>query len=110
MKTFKALVRALVVLKAEYPGVENISILRPLEQAISAAALTHAHAQTLKTVAPTSPNWAVNVCEDFAIRHEGKIPAIKAYRARTGLGLLEAKQAIEKYIANNDIPVKVSAW
>ncbi len=49
--------------------------------------------------------WDITANEDEILRRHGKIAAIKAYRERKNVGLIEAKLHIEKYMAAFKIAV-----
>lgn len=59
-----------------------------------------------------NPDLAVDYTEQDMIRSgvHGKIPAIKHYRERTGAGLAEAKQAIEKWGRDNRYYNESNQW
>lgn len=104
MKTLKALIRALVVAKAEYGDQDNLDLFNEIETTICTAALTFARNQTPKTIAPQLNKWGL-MADEVVLAHAGrKIDAIKAYRARTGLELKEAKNAVEAYLNDNGLP------
>jgi len=52
------------------------------------------------------PNGALNATEVESGISQGKIHAIKMFRERTGVGLKEAKEAVEKYFDDNHLKFK----
>lgn len=80
---------ALFLALSEYPGFHlwtfNIRV-HAVQPPFIPPALPRVYSEGL----PTPSNFEMDT-----FRESGKIPAIKAYRERTGLGLKEAKDAIE---------------
>ena len=110
MKTLKALIRAYVVYKSEYPNVDS-TLKGDIEIAISSAALHYARQQTPKTVSPRANKYGLDATEIALARQPEFIQAIKAYRGRTGLGLKESKEAVERYLDKHNLPkYKTQPW
>ena len=53
--------------------------------------------------AAKNPKMTLTKSEIFAGQNHGKISCIKAFRERTNSGLLDAKNFVEKYFADNGL-------
>ena len=96
MRTLKALFRALEVQQQEMKT--RFATEDAIKDAIKVVAVDTAYQYINRPKKPKTGNkYELNENEkDFAAAGR-KIDAIKSYRARTGLGLLESKQAVEAW-------------
>ena len=101
MKTLNCLFRALVLATNEFGT--GTDCVREIELSIQSVALATARnlAQAKKAANPDSPT--LNYDEQCEASHGNKIHAIKMLRARTGLGLLEAKNTVEAWQRANGL-------
>lgn len=73
------------------------------EQARHYARLTAKELFVFEFPAAKNPRLTLTKSEIFEGQTNGKIACIRTFRTRTGFGLIDAKNFVEKYFANNGL-------
>lgn len=89
----------------EYNETTNPQIKRAL------LVLCNAMYKEMMGVKPKYVDPMIPIPSEVSIgKYQGKIPMIKAHRARTGIGLLESKQACEGYFTDHGLEFYYHKW